>query len=124
MKFFFKYLGALIYDACIIFVLLFTFTGLIVLARHNQAVEASTLWYQLSLVSIALVYYCGSLIKGGQTIGMRAWRFRLCAEDGGKLSAIQILKRPIYFLPALFLAPICVRANYTVLNQWTKTRFV
>ncbi|KAB2901804.1 MAG: RDD family protein [Dokdonella sp.] len=46
-------------------------------------------WYQLALRSALLLvtagYFVLSWTRGGQTIGMRAWRIRVVAEDGASL---------------------------------------
>jgi uncharacterized RDD family membrane protein YckC len=48
---------------------------------HGQAL---TWWYQ-PLQGLALaVYLLASWLRGGQTLGMRPWRLRLVARDGGR----------------------------------------
>ncbi|HAT5042106.1 TPA: RDD family protein, partial [Legionella pneumophila] len=58
--FFIKYLGALIYDLIILFILFFAYTSVLLLFTHGQAIPPATRWYQFSLLSITLVYYYGS----------------------------------------------------------------
>lgn len=121
--FFIKYLGALIYDAIIVFVLFFVITGIIILFNHNQALPPETRWYQFTLILLGLIYYYGSLKFGGQTMGMRAWRFKLSALTSNNLSRQHILRRILYFIPATIAAPFYLKSHYTLLNQWTKTHF-
>jgi uncharacterized RDD family membrane protein YckC len=45
--------------------------------------------YQLFLLLVAFAFFAGFWIKGGQTLGMRAWRLRVCSRDGGALSLRQ-----------------------------------
>ena len=124
MIFFIRYIGALIYDTIIVLVLLFILTGIIVLLNHGHAVPPQTPWYQLTLVGGALLYYYSSMKFGGQTLGMKAWRFKLVAPDQQNLSRQQILTRVLYFIPATLIAPFCFTGNYTLLNWWTKTYFI
>jgi uncharacterized RDD family membrane protein YckC len=49
--------------------------------RHGQSL---TWWYQ-PLQGLALAFYLlASWLRGGQTLGMRPWRVRLVARDGGR----------------------------------------
>jgi uncharacterized RDD family membrane protein YckC len=122
--FFIKYLAALAYDAMILLVLFFTITALILLFNHGHSIAPGTLWYQCALIGTVFFYYQSSIRFGGQTLGMRAWRFKLSTLDQGKLSNQQIVLRILYFLPALFMAVFYLKANYTLLNQWTRTDFI
>lgn len=72
-----RFFSAVIYDLAIACTLLFAFTALCMLANKNQAIAPGTLWYQISLVVIVLLYYVLSLRYGGQTIGMRAFHLKI-----------------------------------------------
>lgn len=52
----------------------------------RERIAPGTLWYQLYLAAIAFLYYGVSWRRGGQSIGMKAWRLRVVREDGGALS--------------------------------------
>ena len=52
----------------------------------RERIAPGTLWYQLYLAVIVFLYYGVSWRRGGQSIGMRAWRLRVVREDGGALS--------------------------------------
>ncbi|MBL7480734.1 RDD family protein [Legionella bononiensis] len=119
-----RYLAAICYDAIIILVLLFSLTVLLLIFNQGHAIPPSTLWYQLSLIGTAFLYYHGSIRFGGQTLGMKAWRFKLTSVDQKSLSNKQILLRILYFIPALFLAPLHIKSSYNLLNQWTRTDLI
>lgn len=119
-----RYLGALCYDAIIVLVLFVFLTALLLIVNKGQAIPPSTLWYQLTLLSMAFFYYQGSLRFGGQTLGMRAWRFKLTSVNQKKISNQQIVLRLIYFIPALFLAPAFLKSSYALINKWTSTEFI
>ena len=123
MMFFIRYLGALIYDALIICVLLFVLSAILILFNHGQAIPSSTRWYQFTLLVFALLYYGNSMKFGGQTLGMRSWRFKLISVNKNGLSKQQILARILLSIPALFIAPFYFKGSYTLLNRWTKTDF-
>jgi uncharacterized RDD family membrane protein YckC len=75
-------LAALLYDALLLAGLLFVFTLLLIFARGGRAIAAGSLWYEASLVGVAFAF-CGlSWTRGGQTVGMKAWRIRVVARDG------------------------------------------
>jgi uncharacterized RDD family membrane protein YckC len=75
-------LAALAYDALLVGGLVFVFTLLVVLVRSGRAVDPGTLWYRASLVAVAFAFCGVSWTRGGQTLGMRAWRIRVVALDG------------------------------------------
>ena len=53
---------------------------------------------QALVLTLTAAYFVLSWTRGGQTIGMRAWRLRVVAEDGSRLSTPRALLR---FLVAL-----------------------
>ncbi|HKL76778.1 MAG TPA: RDD family protein [Gammaproteobacteria bacterium] len=55
---------------------------------------------QTLLVLTPVAYFVGSWARGGQTIGLRAWRIRVAAPDGGPVS----LKAGLIRFFAAFLA--------------------
>jgi uncharacterized RDD family membrane protein YckC len=76
-------LAALAYDALLLGALGFLFTLGAVLARGGREIPPGTIWFELSLVAIAFGFYAIFWTRGGQTLGMRAWRIRLVAAAGG-----------------------------------------
>src|SRR5690554_4263260 len=40
--------------------------------------------YQAYLLLVAFAFFIGFWLKGGQTLGMRAWHIRLIASDGAR----------------------------------------
>lgn len=116
-----RYIGSLIYDLIILFILFFAYTAVLVLFTHGKAIPPATHWYQFSLFSISFFYYYSSIRIAGQTIGMRAWQLKLTTDSQKKPSKQQIIARFFYFIPASLIAPFCLKGNYTLLQQWTKT---
>lgn len=50
---------------------------------HGGAVPPDDPWFQAWLALVAWFYLAVSWTRGGQTLGMRAWRCRLVTADGG-----------------------------------------
>jgi len=78
---------ALVYDLLPIIPLLFIISGLFLWLNGGRTVEANPLMQWLDLfASWGLVgaYFVFSWRRGGQTIGMRPWRLRVVAADGGQ----------------------------------------
>ncbi|OCH97802.1 hypothetical protein A8135_00830 [Legionella jamestowniensis] len=117
----FRYLAAQVYDSFIILALFFGFTAICLLTTHGVAITPATRWYQLSLVVIFISYYQVSFIYGGQTIGMRAWRLRLIADNGNP-GWWQAAKRLILVLPALVVGLFSFNNPQRLLFHWTNTR--
>ncbi len=51
----------------------------------------------------AAAFYVGFWLRGGQTLGMLAWRIRAQSRNGGLMTARQALLRFLCAWPALFL---------------------
>ncbi|WP_343126326.1 RDD family protein [Dyella sp. C9] len=61
-------------------------------------------WYQPLQALVVSAYFVVSWMRGGQTLGMRPWRIRLTARDGGPLRLSQALLRlAVAALPLLLL---------------------
>jgi len=83
-------LAAAIYDLFPLLALWMATAGVVLLAAHGEVdVAHPELAYRLTLRSALLVvtaaYFVVSWARGGQTIGMRAWRLRLVDASGQAL---------------------------------------
>ena len=106
-----RYLGALLYDALLIFALLLIATAIYLIpfilqsdgntatADKLQTSAFDTPVYKTYLFIIWFGFYAWFLPRGGQTLGMTAWKIKLIAKNDGKLSLWHILLR---FLASLF----------------------
>ncbi|MGA8277928.1 MAG: RDD family protein [Rhodanobacteraceae bacterium] len=87
-------LAAAIYD---LFPLigLWMLTAALALAITRGTLDAHhpPLAYRLALLLVTAAYFVISWSRGGQTIGMRAWRLKLTTADGGSLSWPRALLR-------------------------------
>jgi uncharacterized RDD family membrane protein YckC len=78
--------AALLYDCLLLVGPIAAYAGLVVLLRGGAAVEPDTLWFSAGLAAIPALFFCWFWTHGGQTLGMVAWRIRLVALDGERLS--------------------------------------
>lgn len=102
-------LAAIIYDALVLCalwmfamalalgaVVLLNKIGLISLQGYQdqaEYIQKHQLWFQLYSLIWILWFYLYFWLKGGQTLGMRAWRLLLLSNDGKRLNLSQALIR-------------------------------
>ena len=100
-------LGAIIYDAFIIYSLWVVITALFMfITQSKQAIDTNNHIYHFLLLSIWFGYFALSWKYSGQTIGMRAWRIKLLSLNNQAISWRMCLTRFIYAVPALLFAGI------------------
>lgn len=86
-------LGAALYDGLLMLSLLFFATFPLLLLTRGQAIESSNWLYRAYLLLVAFAYFAWPWTHGGQTLGMRSWRIRVCRLDGGGITWLQALGR-------------------------------
>ncbi len=86
-----KHVAALIYDIFPILGIFLITSLLMVLIRGGDEVKPGTLWLQLILFLEVFFYFTYSWIKGGQTLGMRAWKIGI--NDHHSLTWLQATAR-------------------------------
>jgi uncharacterized RDD family membrane protein YckC len=78
-----RVLGAIIYDLIIVLAIIFIAAQWFPLipesSQHNPVI---TLFKQVYILGISFLYFAYSWRRGGQTIGMKPWRIRLCNQVG------------------------------------------
>lgn len=84
--------AALVYDLlAVIAVIMVTDMACLLLTRGH--LDPAAAWYRLTLLASAAAYFVLSWRRGGQTLGMRPWRIRLTAADGGPVGTGRALLR-------------------------------
>lgn len=78
-------LGALFYDAILLAGILFFATAALLPFRGGAAIQSHSLAYDAYLIAVIYLFFAWFWTRGGQTLGMRAWKIRLCSEDGGNV---------------------------------------
>lgn len=105
---------ALVYDLFAVTAIVMVVGLLCQLATHGQLVATGAQtriawWYQPLQGLVVAAYFLASWLRGGQTLGMRPWRIRVIARDGGQPTTRQALLRLLVAalpLLALGLAPL------------------
>ncbi len=111
----FRRLGALFYDGLLILALWFVLTALLLPFTGGEAMPERGPWhwaYQALLGLSALAFFLGFWRKGGQTLGMRAWRLRLVDEAGQTPTVRAMLVRALWAIPSWGLLGLGVLALY------------
>lgn len=101
---FFPRLAAAAYDGLVLAGVLMLTSLAVIAARDGAAVPAGDPAYQAFLGLQAAAYFIASWWRGGQTVGMRAWRIRVERSSGGGLSAAAATAR--FAAALLSLAPL------------------
>lgn len=80
-------LGAMLYDGLLVAAVLMLATVPFVAERGGETVEPDdNFLYQLSMLIVMYLFFVFFWTRGGQTLGMRAWRLRLETDDGSSPS--------------------------------------
>jgi uncharacterized RDD family membrane protein YckC len=73
------------YDLLLLAAVWMLITLILIVLRGGEAVSPGALPYQLLLFVVAAAFYISSWLRGGQTLGMRAWRIRLEKSSGAAM---------------------------------------
>jgi len=90
---FLRRLGALIYDTLLLMAVI-VIAGFVALPfTGGEAPSPGNPYYQTYLFVLSYLFFAWFWTRGGQTLGMRAWRLRVQNEDGSAISWSQSLLR-------------------------------
>ncbi|SMN10883.1 FIG023103: Predicted transmembrane protein [uncultured Candidatus Thioglobus sp.] len=85
-------LGAITYDIFLAFSLAFFIIGVILIAFFEKEAQNNALIFIIYLLT-SYFYFAWSWVKGGQTLGMKAWKFHVQQANGEHISHQQALIR-------------------------------
>lgn len=94
--------AALLYDTLLLVAVLMLASFLFLQIFGDATHPPLRYLFQVYLLFFCSLYFVGFWLKGGQTLAMRTWRFRLVAAGGGSVTARQAILR--FFLAPLGLA--------------------
>ncbi len=86
-------LAALVYDALLLFAMLFAATVPVLLLTGGRAVGPNDLVFTAYLLGVSYVWFGWCWTRSGQTLGMRAWRMRVRTREGTRLGWRRALAR-------------------------------
>ena len=95
-------LGAMAYDAFLVFSLVFFIVGIMLLLLPKENWQNNSFIFVVNC-GIVYCYFAWSWVKGGQTLGMKAWRFRITQNNGEPITHQQALLRFLLALISLSL---------------------
>ncbi|MEZ5564587.1 MAG: RDD family protein [Gammaproteobacteria bacterium] len=81
----FRRLAAGTYDLLLLIAVWMFLTLLIVVVDGGKAIPSGNPAYQLLLLLTAAFFFVTSWLRGGQTLGMRAWRLKVERQSGAPL---------------------------------------
>lgn len=123
-------LAAILYDSLIVGALLLVATAILLPFMHGNAISPHNLIYKVYLLAVSFAYFGLCWLKGGQTIGMRAWQLKIVNRQGDAIDFEQALLRFCYAIPAF----LCFGAGFFWMlvdkrrgawhDHWSKTRLV
>ena len=76
---------AVCYDALLLLAVLFLATALVLPLNSGHAFSAGQYFYPLYLLAISFIFYGWFWTHGGQTLGLRSWKIKVCNLDGGSV---------------------------------------
>ena len=75
-------LAALVYDSMLLFSLLFAATAPALMVTGGEAIRPGHPAFTAYLLAVSYAYFGWCWTRSGQTLGMRAWRMRVCTPEG------------------------------------------
>lgn len=89
----FRRLGAILYDSVLLFGVLFGTTVFLLPLNSGQAFQPDQWFYPLCLLIACFFFFGWFWTHGGQTLGMRAWKIRVCTRENLPISWNQAVVR-------------------------------
>lgn len=96
-------LGACLYDLLLLIAIFFVITAIAVGLNGGNAIEHPM--YLIGMYPVAFIFFVWCWKRGGQTLGMQAWRLQLVSETNTELTTKQCAFR-------YFLGSICFGFTY------------
>ncbi len=93
---FLRRMAALLYDALLLAALLFVAAALatfVIQLGMGRDLDPTNLFYRLYLLAVSFGFFAWFWTRGGQTLGMRAWRLMVLRNDGQPLTLRDALLR-------------------------------
>lgn len=90
---FFRRLAAILYDGLLLFALMAVATTLITLPFGMPTGEGLFIYQFFLFEIIPLIFFSVFWVRGGQTLGMRAWKLKLVRADGDPVLWSDAIKR-------------------------------
>jgi uncharacterized RDD family membrane protein YckC len=86
-------LGAIVYDSLLLVAVLFFSTAILLPLNRGEAFQPDQLFYPVYLFAVSFLFFGWFWTHGGQTLGMRAWKLKVCSQNRTPISWPQALLR-------------------------------
>ncbi len=122
-------LGAISYDVFLAFSLAFCVVGIILIIFFEKQAQTDVWIFFVYLITIYL-YFTWSWVKGGQTLGMKAWKFHIEQHNTEPITQQQAFMRFVIsillFLPLGFglVYQLFDRDNLALNDRLSNTRLM
>ena len=121
-----RLLAAMFYDLILLFGILLLATTLVVvplkISHDSTTLDGNLLLlFQLYLVVVSVIFYTWFWSHGGQTLGMRTWKFKVVSQSGEQLSLLNAFKRLL--LALLTLAPAGLGVWWKLFDRDSQTLY-
>ncbi|HIM58914.1 MAG TPA: RDD family protein [Gammaproteobacteria bacterium] len=122
-------LGAMIYDLLLAFSLAFFIVGAILIAFFDKQAQTDLLIFSIYLITVYF-YFAWSWVKGGQTLGMKTWKFKIKQQNGENITQKQAFVRFVLAFVSFaifglgFIYQLFNKDNLTWHDKLSNTRLV
>jgi len=83
---FLRRIAVICYDGLLLLAVLFFATAIALPFNAGQAFSYGQYFYPLYLLTISFIFYGWFWTHGGQTLGLKAWKIKVCRFDGGPVT--------------------------------------
>jgi uncharacterized RDD family membrane protein YckC len=108
-------LAAAFYDALTVVALWMVAYVPVVIVFGAHVEDSRNPLHQLFRAALCFAFFAWFWVRGGQTLGMKAWRLRVVRGDGGPLAFDDAVRR--FGAALLYLAPFAIG---TLALEWTR----
>ncbi|SMN13756.1 putative transmembrane protein [Bathymodiolus heckerae thiotrophic gill symbiont] len=122
-------LGAISYDVFLAFSLAFFIIGVILIIFFEKQAQTDILMFFIYLLT-SYFYFTWSWVKGGQTLGMKAWKFNIVQNNGKNITHKQALIRFVLSIVSFstvglgFIYQLFSKDNLTLHDKFSNTRLI
>lgn len=107
-------LGAIIYDSFLTFSLVYFIIGVILIVFFEKQAQTNIFMFFMILLTNYFYFSC-SWVKGGQTLGMKAWKFHIQQNNGEHITYKQAFIR--FILSAVSFSAFGLGFIYQLFNS-------
>jgi len=122
-------LGAIAYDIFLAFSLTFFIIGVVLILFFDKQAQNDFLIFGIALITIYF-YFTWSWVKGGQTLGMKAWKFQVEQNNGENITQKQAFIRFILAIVSFsvlglgFVYQLFNKNNLALHDKYSNTRLI